>query len=388
MFVRNKLIILSTLILTLLGSNASAFDTRAQAAYVLDQTTGTVLLKKRAEIALPPASMSKLMTLFLAFEALGDGRLLWDETLPVSQHAMNYGGSTMFLDTTDRVTVNDLVRGIIVLSGNDACAVIAEALSIDGTEAGFAQMMTARAKKLGMNNSIFANSNGWPHPGQRMSMEDLGILADEIITNFPELYTLFAEKEFKFDGRSASNTLNRNPLLSMGIGADGLKTGHTSEAGYGLVGSARQGERRIIFVITGLESAKARADEAARIITWAFRQFSNKNISLADPTLAQASVWMGSSRTVGLKMREPLQILVPTTGSYEIKSKISYAGPLQAPILKGDVVAELIVSVNDVFETRAPLLAATSVPLGGLLTKLRTVAIILLRTINGGLSGT
>ena len=388
MFVRNKLIILSTLILTLFGSNASAFDTTAQAAYVLDQTTGTVLLKKRAEIALPPASMSKLMTLFLAFEALGDGRLLWDETLPVSQHAMNYGGSTMFLDTTDRVTVKDLVRGIIVLSGNDACAVIAEALSIDGTEAGFAHMMTARAKKLGMNNSIFANSNGWPHPGQRMSMEDLGILADEIITNFPELYTLFAEKEFKFDGRSASNTLNRNPLLSMGIGADGLKTGHTSEAGYGLVGSARQGERRIIFVITGLESAKARADEAARIITWAFRQFSNKNISLADPTLAQASVWMGSSRTVGLKMREPLQILVPTTGSYEIKSKISYAGPLQAPILKGDVVAELIVSVNDVFETRAPLIAATSVPLGGLLTKLRTVAIILLRTINGGLSGT
>ena len=388
MFLRNKLIILSTLILTLFGSNASAFDTTAQAAYVLDQTTGTVLLKKRAEIALPPASMSKLMTLFLAFEALSDGRLLWDETLPVSQHAMDYGGSTMFLDTTDRVTVKDLVRGIIVLSGNDACAVIAEALSIDGTEAGFARMMTARAKKLGMNNSIFANSNGWPHPGQRMSMEDLGILADEIITNFPELYTLFAEKEFKFDGRSASNTLNRNPLLSMGIGADGLKTGHTSEAGYGLVGSAKQGERRIIFVITGLESAKARADEAARIITWAFRQFSNKNISLADPTLAQASVWMGSSRTVGLKMREPLQILVPTTGSYEIKSKISYAGPLQAPILKGDVVAELIVSVNDVFETRAPLIAATSVPLGGLLTKLRTVAIILLRTINGGLSGT
>ena len=388
MFVRNKLIILSTLILTLFGSNASAFDTTAQAAYVLDQTTGTVLLKKRAEIALPPASMSKLMTLFLAFEALGDGRLLWDETLPVSQHAMNYGGSTMFLDTTDRVTVKDLVRGIIVLSGNDACAVIAEALSIDGTEAGFARMMTARAKKLGMNNSIFANSNGWPHPGQRMSMEDLGILADEIITNFPELYTLFAEKEFKFDGRSASNTLNRNPLLSMGIGADGLKTGHTSEAGYGLVGSARQGERRIIFVITGLESAKARADEAARIITWAFRQFSNKNISLADPTLAKASVWMGSSRTVGLKMREPLQILVPATGSYEITSKISYVGPLQAPISKGDVVAELIVSVNDVFETRAPLIAATSVPLGGLLTKLRTVAIILLRTINGGLSGT
>ena len=388
MFVCNKLIVLSILISTLFGSNASAFDTRAQAAYVLDQTTGTVLLRKRAEIALPPASMSKLMTLFLAFEALGDGRLLWDETLPVSQHAMNYGGSTMFLDTTDRVTVKDLVRGIIVLSGNDACAVIAEALSIDGTEAGFANMMTARAKKLGMNNSIFANSNGWPHPGQRMSMEDLGILADKIIINFPELYTLFAEKEFKFDGRSTSNTLNRNPLLSMDIGADGMKTGHTSEAGYGLVGSAKQGERRIIFVITGLETAKMRAAESDRLITWAFRQFSKKSLFPADPTLAQASVWMGSSRTVGLKMREPLQILVPTTGSYEITSKISYAGPLQAPISKGDIVAELIVSVDDVFETRAPLIAATSVPLGGLLTRLRTAAIVLLRTVNGGLSGT
>ena len=388
MFLNNKFTILSTLLLTLFVSNASAFDTKAQAAYVLDQTTGTVLLKKRAEIALPPASMSKLMTLFLAFEAVHDGRLLWDETLPVSQHAMNYGGSTMFLDTTDRVTVKDLVRGIIVLSGNDACAVIAEALSIDGTEAGFANMMTARARKLGMNNSIFANSNGWPHPGQRMSMEDLGILADEIITTFPGLYTLFAEQEFKFDGRSTSNTLNRNPLLNMGIGADGLKTGHTSEAGYGLVGSAKQGERRIIFVITGLESAKARADEASRLITWAFRQFSKKSLFPADPTLAQASVWMGNSRTVGLEMREPLQILVPTTGPYEITSKISYPGPLQAPISKGDIVAELIVSVNGFSKTRAPLIAAETVPRGGLLTKLRTAAIVLLRKLNGGLSGT
>ena len=388
MFVRKNLIILSALISTLFGSNASAFDTRAQAAYVLDQTTGTLLLKKRAEIALPPASMSKLMTLFLTFEALRDGRLLWDEKLPVSQHSMNYGGSTMFLDTTDRVTVKDLVRGIIVLSGNDACAVIAEALSMDGTEAGFANMMTSRAKKLGMNNSIFANSNGWPHPGQRMSMEDLGILANEIITTFPKFYGLFAETEFKFDGRSTSNTLNRNPLLSMGIGADGLKTGHTSEAGYGLVGSAKQGERRIIFVITGLETAKARADEADRIITWAFRQFSTKSLSQTYPNLAQASVWMGSSRTVGLAMREPLQILVPTTGSYEITSKISYAGPLQAPISKGDVVAELIVSVDGLSETRAPLIAAESVPRGGLLTRLRTAAIVLLRKVNGGLSGT
>ena len=165
---------------------ASAFETKAQAAYVLDHDSGTVLLAKQAEVALPPASMSKLMTLFLAFEALRDGRLRWEERLPVSTHAMSYGGSTMFLDTTDRVTVEDLIRGIIVLSGNDACVVIAEALSLDGTEAGFAAMMTDRAKALGMEHSVFANSNGWPDINHRVSMKDLAILAQHLITEFPE----------------------------------------------------------------------------------------------------------------------------------------------------------------------------------------------------------
>ncbi|MEM6308323.1 MAG: serine hydrolase, partial [Pseudomonadota bacterium] len=181
---------------------AQAFETKATGAYVLDQTTGTVLLNANAEVPLPPASMSKLMTLYMVFEALRDGVLDWDEKLSVSQHAMNYTGSTMFLDTTDRVAVKDLVRGIIVLSGNDACAVLAEALSIDGTEAGFAQMMTDKARDLGMLHSTFANSNGWPHPDQRMSMRDLAILADRLITDFPDRYALFAEREFAFDGRA------------------------------------------------------------------------------------------------------------------------------------------------------------------------------------------
>ena len=243
-----KSVILGTIAAALISVPAWAFETRAKAAFVIDQTTGTVLLTKNADDALPPASMSKLMTLYMAFEAVRDGRLSMEEKLPVSQHAMSYGGSTMFLDTTDRVRVEDLLRGIIVLSGNDACAVIAEALSPDGTEAGFARYMTKRAQELGMENASFANSNGWPAAGHRMSMRDLGILAERLIEDFPQYYPLFAEKEFAFDGRAPSNTRNRNPLLGLGIGADGLKTGHTSEAGYGLVGSAVQGDRRVILI--------------------------------------------------------------------------------------------------------------------------------------------
>lgn len=366
---------------------AQAFETNAQAAYVVDQSTGTVLLEKRADVALPPASMSKLMTLFMTFEALRDGRLRWDEKLPVSQHAMDYGGSTMFLDTTDRVTVEDLVRGIIVLSGNDACAVLAEALSIDGTEAGFATMMTQRARSLGMNNSTFGNSNGWPHPRQRMSMKDLAILADRLIKDFPAYYALFAEKEFKFDGRTPSNTQNRNPLLNLGIGADGLKTGHTNEAGYGLVGSAKQGDRRVIFVITGLQSSKSRADEAERIVTWAFRQFAAKQLGAPGEEVTQAAVWMGKSRTVGLTVDGALEILVPKIGAENMTTKVVYQGPVEAPIAKGDPIGELIISAPGLPETRRALVAAHDVERGGLMPRLRTAALVLLRKINGGLSG-
>ena len=248
----------------LTGSMAQAFDTQATAAYIVDLTTRTVLLNKNADTPLPPASMSKLMTLYIAFEALRDGRLRLDEELPVSSHAMSYGGSTMFLDTTDRVKVEDLLRGVIVLSGNDACVVLAEALSPDGTEAGFARFMTQRAQAMGMTNSTFANSNGWPAAGHRMSMRDLALLATRLIEDFPNFYPLFSEETFAFDGRAPTNNSNRNPLLGLGVGADGLKTGHTSEAGYGLVGSAKQGDRRIVFVLSGLPSQAARRGRPGR----------------------------------------------------------------------------------------------------------------------------
>lgn len=356
---------------------AQTFDTSARAAYVYDQTTGTVLLAKDENVPLPPASMSKLMTIYMAFEAIADGRLGIDDELPVSSHAAAYTGSSMFLDTTDRVRVEDLLRGVIILSGNDASAVLAEALSPDGTEAGFARMMTQRAQQLGMENSTFANSNGWPAAGHRMSVEDLGILADHLIRDFPTFYPLFAEREFAFDGRVPSNTRNRNPILSLGIGADGLKTGHTQEAGYGLVGSAKQGDRRVIFVLTGLESEQARAEEAERLVNWAYRQFAQKDVVDAGERIAVANVWMGDAPTVGLTVAEDLSLLVPILNQGNVDAEVVYTGPLQAPIRAGDTVGELVINLDGLPEKRVPLVADADVLDGGFATRLRTAAHVL-----------
>lgn len=356
---------------------AAAFETNATAAYIYDQTTGTVLLSKNADTPLPPASMSKLMTIYMAFEAVADGRLNINEELAVSSHAASYGGSSMFLDTTDRVSVEDLLRGVIVVSGNDASAVLAEALSPDGTEAGFARMMTDRARQMGMMNSTFVNSNGWPAVGHRMSMEDLGILADRLITDFPTFYPLFAETEFPFDGRVPSNSRNRNPVLSMGIGADGLKTGHTEEAGFGLVGSAKQGDRRVIFVITGLDTREERAEESVKIINWAFRQFAEKEVAEAGTRIAFADVWMGALPSVGLTVAEDFSLLVPVLNQGEIAAEVVYNGPIEAPITAGQQLGELVINLDELPEKRIPLVAETDVARGGFATRLRTAALVL-----------
>ena len=369
-----------------------AFETRATAAYVLDQTTGTVLLNKNADEPLPPASMSKLMTLYMAFEAVERGKqnggLDLVEELPVSQHAMSYGGSTMFLDTTDRVKVEDLLRGIVVLSGNDACVVIAEALSPDGTEYGFARLMTQRAQKMGMTNSTFANSNGWPQAGHLMSVRDLGLLASHIITDFPQFYPLFSEQEYLFDGRAPQNKSNRNPLLGLGIGADGLKTGHTTEAGYGLVGSAKQGDRRVIFVLSGLESAAARAQESEAIVNWAFRQFTQRSMGEAGTTVAEAPVSLGTAQTVGLELDADLSVLAPVAaGTDAIEAEVIYTGPFHAPIVKGDQLAELVLTRGELPEMRVPLVAADSVGPGGFMVKITAAAKHLLKRLNSGPQG-
>jgi D-alanyl-D-alanine carboxypeptidase (penicillin-binding protein 5/6) len=382
MFARLSLVL--TFLLGCLTLPAAAFETEASAAYVIDHNTGQVLLDLNADLPLPPASMSKLMTLNMVFEALEDGRLTLDTLLPVSQHAMDYGGSTMFLNTRDRVSVEDLILGVVVLSGNDASAVLAEALSPDGTEAGFAVLMTQRARQLGMMNSTFRNSNGWPEPGHVMSMRDLGILAERLITEFPQYYHYFNIREFDFDGRAPDNRFNRNPLLGLGIGADGLKTGHTQEAGYGLVGSAMQGNRRVTFVISGLGSAEARARESERIVNWAFRQFAEREVVTEGTEVAQAEVFLGDAATVGMAAAESVTMLLPALLDSELEAEVVYTGPIQAPIMAGQELGELVIRVPDMDERRVPLLATRDVGTAGIGLRLRTAFEQVMQMVFGG----
>ena len=352
------------------------FETRAKAAFVLDVTTGTVLFEKEADVPLPPASMSKLMTLNMLFEALQDGRVTLDTRFGVSSRARRMGGSSMFLNEQDRPTVEELIQGIVVLSGNDACVVVAEGLA--GSEDSFARLMNQRGADIGLTGSTFANSSGWPNPNHRMSMRDLGVLANRLITEFPEYYGYFGQEEFLFDGRTPDNRFNRNPLLKLGIGADGLKTGHTSEAGYGLVGSARQGKRRVVFVITGLNSEKERAEEAERVVNWAFRQFVEKVVIEKDTMLARADVWMGDQPDIGLIATQDVNLLLSALAGDELSAEITYRSPLEAPISEGDEVAKLVISRKDLPDAEVVLVADRSVARGGFLPRVRTAISILM----------
>lgn len=351
-------------------SPARAFETSARAAWVYDLTTNTVLLEKNARVQLPPASMSKLMTINMLFEALRDGRVKLDDRFAVSSQAKSMEGSTMFLNEQDRPTVEELIKGMIVLSGNDACVVVAEGLA--GTEKEFAVKMNARAEALGMTDSQFTNASGWPDPQHLMSMRDLGILAVRLITEFPEYYPYFALTEFPYDGRSPDNRFNRNPLLKMNIGADGLKTGHTIEAGYGLVGSAVQNGRRIVFVISGLDSEKARAEEAQRITDWAFREFIQKTVAKKGQKIADAPVWMGSVKSVGLVVGEDMTLLLPSLAQGSLKAEVRYNGPLNAPFAAGTKLADLVIDIPGHNPVTVPLVAEQDVATGGFTTRVGT----------------
>ncbi len=355
---------------------ARAFETSAGAAYVYDVTTDTVLMEKQADLALPPASMSKLMTLNMLFEALRDGRVDMDTRFGVSSKAKAMGGSTMFLNERDRPTVEELIQGIIVMSGNDACVVVAEGLA--GSESSFARMMTDRARDLGMTQSTFANASGWPDPNQRMSVRDLGIIATRLITEFPEYYGYFAEKEFAFDNRAPKNRFNRNPLLGLGIGADGLKTGHTQEAGYGLVGSATQGDRRIVFVITGLASEKARAEESERLVNWAFRQFVEKTVIAEGERVVTADVWLGERPEVDLVTARDVRLLVPALEQGEIEAEARFVSPLRAPLEAGEEIGTLVISMAGLPDRKVPLVAARAIPKGGFVPRMKLAATTLL----------
>lgn len=353
----------------------AAFETQATSAWLYDVETDTVLFEKESHIPKPPASMSKLMTLYMLFEALRDGRVTLETTFSVSTKARQMGGSTMFLDETDRPTVESLIKGIIVQSGNDACIVVAEGLA--GTEDAFARQMNARASEIGLLDSTFTNASGWPDPNHRMSARDLGQLANLLITDFPEYYSFFALEEYDFDGRSPANRFNRNPVLGLGLGADGLKTGHTEEAGYGLVGSAMQGDRRVIFVFSGLQTQAERRTEAEAMINWGFRQFIEKKMASKGDVLAEVPVWLGDQQRINLTVAEDLELLVPAIGQDSVETRIEYRTPIEAPIIAGSTVAELIVTAPDMPEKRIPLVSDREVIRGGFLPRVRASASVL-----------
>lgn len=372
---------LSLIALLLVALPARAFDTAASSAYVYDVTTHTVLMDKNGNIPLPPASMSKLMTINMLLEAVKDGRVTMDTTFPVSSRATEMtrrGASTMYLQESDRPTVEELLRGMIVNSGGDACIVVAEGLA--GSDEAFAAQMTERGRALGLEHSTFTNSSGWPDPNHKMSMKDIALLSRRLIEEFPDFYPMFAETTFNYKDRAPANARNRNPLLELGIGADGLKTGHTSEAGYGLAGSVKQGDRRIIFVISGLASDRARAEEAEKVTSWAFRQFALKTVAKAGSRIATAQVFMGAAKDVGLVPAADLRLLVPALVQDGVQAEVVYSGPLRAPVAKGAQVAELVVRIPDMGEQRVPLLAEADVPKGGFMNRLTAAALHLKAT--------
>lgn len=356
-----------------LGAAAQTeYGGRAPNVLVLDYNTGQVLVDRNADVPLPPASMSKLVTLEMLFEAVTEGRIQMDTTWTVSERAHAMGGSRMFLERRHRPTTEDLIRGIAVLSGNDATVVVAEGLY--GSEEAYAAQATARMREMGLSHTTIINSSGWPHPDHRMSLRDLAILSTHMIRTFPQFYPYLAEREFTWNNISQPN---RVPLLTAGIGLDGLKTGHTSEAGYALTGSAVQGDRRIIFVFSGLESAGQRTEEAERIINWAFRQFSERRLAEPAQTIAEADVWMGAARRVPMVAPDGVAVLVPNTATGALSSRVEYDGPITAPISRGQPVGRLIVSVPGSGDATFALVAGADVAEGGFVTRLRSAALVL-----------
>lgn len=354
-------LLLSLAVLISATRPAAAIETLAREAILVDMTTGAVLFEKNPDTPMPPASMSKIMTAYLLFTKLRDGKVKLDDTLPVSEHAWRTGGcvsdgSTMCLKLGERVKVEDLIRGIIVQSGNDACIVVAEGVS--GSEEAYVAEMNKLAKGIGLKDSVFKNTTGLPAEGHVMTVRDLTVLAERLITDFPEYYPIYSEKSFTYNGITQGN---RNPLLYKNIGADGLKTGHTKAAGYGLTASAKQGDRRLILVVTGLPSMQARAEESERLMDYGFRTFENVTLVKAGETLETAQVWLGTADTVPLQSPTDIVITAPRQGLADMKMSVAYDGPVPAPIAKGAKIGSLTVTAPGIPPVSYPLVAGADV---------------------------
>ncbi len=343
-------------------------DTQARQALMIDADTGAVLLEKNADDRMPPSSMSKLMTMYVVFEHLKAGRLQLTQELPVTERAWRMGGSKMFVQIGTSIPVEALMRGVIVQSGNDACIVLAEGIS--GSEQQFAELMNTTGLRIGLRNSNFRNSTGWPDPEHRMTARDLAHLARRIVADFPEYYRYYNERSFRWQDITQEN---RNPLLARVPGADGLKTGHTEEAGYGLTGSVKRGERRLILVVNGLPSMRARAEESERLMEWGFREFENVVLFRASETIEEVPVWLGDRRTVPLVGGRDVVLSLPRNWRSRLQVRLRYDAPLPAPIARGQEIGRMEVGGQGVPAMQVPLIAGADVARLGLFPRVPAV---------------
>ena len=341
---------------------AQTGHTAAKQAIMIDYDTSMVLFEKGADQRMPTSSMSKVMTMYMVFNALKESRITLDGTLPVSEKAWKKGGSKMFIEVGNRVKIEDLIRGVIVQSGNDATIALAEGLS--GSEETFATTMTDTARRIGMANSQFKNASGWPDPDHYSTARDLATLGQKLIRDFPDYYHYFSETEFTYNNIKQRN---RNPLLYRNIGADGIKTGHTDSGGYGLMASGKKGDRRVIMVVNGLKDEKARAQESARLLEWGLNGFQNVNLFKAGDTVNQAYITMGTKEQVSLTIAEDLNITIPISVKNDLKVEAIYNSPLSAPLTKGTPVGKLRVEIPRMHTFEVPLLVAEDVSELGLI---------------------
>ncbi len=353
------------------STSASAIDTKAKNMILMDYTTGKYLYEKDIFEPIPPASMSKLMTVYMIFDKLRDGSLSLEDTFKVSENAWRKGGaasggSTMFLAIGDEVSVDQILKGIIIQSGNDACIVAAE--NIAGDEDSFVEKMNEKAKEIGLKNSNFANVTGLPHPDHKMSVEDLAILARKLIEEFPQFYHLFSQKEFVYNNIRQGN---RNPLLYSMSYADGLKTGHTDEAGFCLTASAKKGERRIIGVMTGLTSNKERSDEADKMMSWGFREYDNYTLKNKGDKIADVPVWYGVDKTVPMVVGSDIIETMKKSYRNQVKMTAIYDRPIKAPVNIGQKIGVLKIELPDENAKEVDLLAGQTINKVGLWGKIK-----------------
>jgi D-alanyl-D-alanine carboxypeptidase (penicillin-binding protein 5/6) len=353
-----------------------ALDTLARSALLTDADTGAILLEKASDERVPPASMSKLMTMYVVFDRIREGTLRMDQEFTVSERARAMPGSRMFLELGSRVSVENLARGVIIQSGNDACVVLAEAIA--GSEERFADIMNQVARRIGLRDSTFRNASGLPHPEHRMTARDLAVLARRLINDFPEYYRFYAERSFRWNGIEQQN---RNPLLGRVAGADGLKTGSTEEAGFCLTASALRDGRRLILVVTGLATARARSEESERLMEWGFREFENVTLFRAADTVDEAPVWLGARAKVPLVGGRDVVLTLPRAWRDRLSVRVAYPSPVPAPVLRGQEIGELLVGGTGVPPMRVPLYAGADVERLGLVE--RIPAVVMQRLFGG-----